>query len=179
MPECVHVTGSRPFLLVFNNTTNLAMHTCLCLKCYEAKQLVNHSVAESNSHKTWSLRGKCLSHARTWSLIANVFPLRQNLSYLHCKYTRSMAGTFTYSTCSASCSLSLIFLTLPEITCPHHRPRGKPLQWASVQVGETLMSHQKNSDSPLMKLEQYLFSYSHAAAPRHPAGKRICEMGKT
>lgn len=41
MQECVHVTGSRRFSLVFNNTTNLAMHTCLCLKCYEAKQLVN------------------------------------------------------------------------------------------------------------------------------------------
>lgn len=49
----------------FNNTTNLAMHTCLFLKCCEAKELVNHSVADSNSQKTLSLKGNRLPHART------------------------------------------------------------------------------------------------------------------
>lgn len=37
------------------------------------------------------------------------------------------------------------------------------------------MSHHKHSDSPLMKLEQYLFSYGRAAAHSHPAGEGICE----
>lgn len=76
-------------------------------------------------------------------------------------------------------------LTLPDLpphrlrSCPpHHSPQADPPQWASVQVRETLMSHHKHSDSPLMKLEQYLLSYSRAAAPRHPAGGRICEMRK-
>lgn len=32
------------------------------------------------------------------------------------------------------------------------------------------MSHHKHLDSPLMKLEQYLFSYGRAAAQSHPAG---------
>lgn len=38
------------------------------------------------------------------------------------------------------------------------------------------MSHHKHLDSPLMKLEQYLFSYSRPAAHSHPAGEGICEI---
>lgn len=40
------------------------------------------------------------------------------------------------------------------------------------KVRETLMSHHKHSDSPLVKSEQYLFSYGCAAALSHPAGCR-------
>lgn len=131
MQECVHVTGSRPFSLVFNNTTNLATHTCLCLKCCEAKQLVNHSVAES---KKW---GGGISLKRNLSSLM----VLSSWLFLYCRIVLSLILSkilppLPSPICSAFCSPSL-----KSLPADHHAP--------------TSLHEQSHYNGPVCKCERH------------------------
>lgn len=152
----------------FNNTTNLAMHTCLFLKCREAK-LVNHSVAGSNSQKNSLFEGETVRHMPELSLLivivnANllcIFHWRNCLVHYTCTYSTRLGRRSLLPDVPATAwdhvpttVHRLSHYNGPVCKCERH--------WCHIT---SILIH------PLIKLEQYLFSHSHVAAPHHPAGE--------
>ena len=160
--ECVHVTNSRPFSLLLTplSHTNTHTHTHTSVKGPGTQQPVNHSVADPMATQV-PFVGQYLAasippttclgpSAPSFASATNGIALVHNLA---CAYQGGVQFWTEPSSWSHYCPLPLIPTNtdnpaspLAKSTSPANRP-----QWLSVRVWETLMSHCKHSDSPLMK----------------------------